>query len=121
MTVKVLAKNYTIIYEMLDEIKDVLEGKRLALLETIYGTAQILASFPYEKTVVLGIKVLDGRIARNDKIRLMRGEEEVGNAAVTSLRRGKETVSKIEKGQEGGIILSPSLDFMVGDVVISHS
>ena len=121
ITEKVLARNYTIIYEMLDEIRDVLEGKRLALLENIYGTAQILASFPYEKTVVLGIKVLDGRIARNDKVRLMRGEEAVGEASVTSLRHGKETVSKIEKNQEGGIILTPALDFQMGDVVLSHS
>lgn len=121
MTEKVLAKNYAIIYEMLDEIRDVLEGKRLALLETIYGTAQVLASFPYEKTVVLGVKVLDGRLARNDKVRLIRGEEEVGSASITSLRRGKEVVSKVEKGQEGGIILTPALDFMVGDVIVSHS
>ena len=121
ITEKVLAKNYTIIYEMLDEIRDVLEGKRIAMLESIYGTAQILASFPYEKTIVLGIKVLDGRIARSDKVRLMRGDEEVGESTVTSLRRGKEQTSKIEKGQEGGIILTPALDFQVGDVVVSHS
>lgn len=121
VTEKVLAKNYQIIYEMLDEIRDVMEGKRLALLETIYGSAQVLASFPYEKTTVLGIRVLDGRMARNDKVRLMRGETEAGEATVTSLRRGKEVVSKIEKGQEGGIILTPLLDFHIGDVVVSHS
>ncbi len=121
MTEKVLTRNYTVIYEMLDEIRDVLEGKRLALLETIYGTAQVLASFPFEKTIVLGVKILDGRLARNDKVRLMRNDEEIGNATITSLRRGKETVSKIEKGQEGGIILTPALDFEVGDMIISHS
>jgi translation initiation factor IF-2 len=51
----------------------------------------------------------------------MRGETEVGEATVSSLRRGKEVVSKIDKSQEGGIILTPALDFQVGDVVVSHS
>ena len=43
LTEKVLVKNYTIIYEMLDELEDVVEGKRLSLLEDVYGTAQILS------------------------------------------------------------------------------
>src|SRR5260221_1025065 len=121
-TEKVLVKNYTIIYELLDELKDLMEGKRLAGMETIFGVAQILATFPFEKTQVLGVKVIDGRIARGDKIRLMRGEEEVvGESSIVSLRQGKETASKIEKGNEAGVIISPFLDFLVGDVILSHS
>lgn len=121
-TEKVLVKNYTIIYELLDELKEVMEGKRLAGMEQIYGVAQILATFPFEKSTVLGIKIIDGRIARGDKIRLMRGEEEiVGETSVVSLRQGKDTVSKVESGNEAGILISPLLDFRVGDVILSHS
>lgn len=118
---KVLLKNYTLIYEMLEEIKDVLEGKRVALLEQIFGTAKILAEFPFEKQKVLGIQVLDGRIARGDKVRLMAGETVKGESTVTSVRQGKNTVSKVEKGIEAGIILSPGLDFTIGDMLLSHS
>jgi translation initiation factor IF-2 len=121
MTEKVLAKNYTIIYEMLDEIRDVIEGKVHARMEQIFGQARILASFPYEKSLVLGVAVQDGRIARGDKIRLLRGEETVGESTITSLRQGKNQTSKVEKGQEAGIIITPALDFQVGDVVLSHS
>ena len=121
-TEKVLVKNYTIVYELLDELKDVMEGKRLAGMEQIYGVAQIQATFPFEKTTVLGIKVMDGRIARGDKIRLMRGEEEVvGESSIVSLRQGKDVVSKAETNTEAGILISPLLDFRVGDVILSHS
>lgn len=119
-TEKVLMKNYTIIYELLDELADVIEGKRLAQIEQIYGTAKILASFPFEKTIVLGIGVTDGRVARGDKVRIIRGEEVIGEAQITSLRVGKNVLSKVEKGHEAGIVIAPMLDFMVGDMLISH-
>lgn len=118
---KVLLKNYTIIYELLDELKDVIEGKRLALLEQIYGVARVLASFPYEKSIVLGIAIQDGRIARGDKVRLMRGDEIVGESQIVSLRQGKNAVSKVEKGKEAGIIIAPALDFESGDIIVAHS
>ena len=117
---KVLAKNYKIIYELIDEIKDVLEGKQLAMVEEIYGRAKVLASFPFEKTKVLGIKVLEGRVARGDKIRLIRKDEIIGESTINSVRTGKNVVSKIEEGQEGGVILSPFLDFTIGDMLICH-
>ena len=118
---KVLLKNYTIIYELLDELQDAKEGKVLAGTEQVYGGAQILASFPFDKTQVLGIKVLEGRIAKGDKVRLLRGDIVIGESSVASLRKGKETASKAEKNEEAGIIISPFLDFQVGDAIIAHS
>lgn len=117
---KVLVKNYKIIYELIDEIKDVLEGKQLALVEEIYGRAKILASFPFEKTKVLGIKVLEGRVARGDKVRLIRKEEIIGESTINSVRMNKNVVSKIEENHEGGIIILPFLDFTIGDVLVCH-
>jgi translation initiation factor IF-2 len=120
-TEKVLVKTYTIIYEMIDEINDFVQGKLDALQEEIMGIAKILASFPYEKTQVCGIKVSEGRIAKGDKIRLLRDDAILGESHVLSVRQGKEQASKIETGEEGGIILSPFLDFTIGDVLISHN
>lgn len=120
-TEKVLVKTYTIIYEMIDEINDFVQGKLDALQEEIMGIAKILASFPYEKTQVCGIKVSEGRIAKGDKVRLMRSEDVLGESHVSSVRQGKEQASKIEAGGEGGVILTPFLDFTIGDMLISHS
>lgn len=118
---KVLIKNYTIIYEMLKEIEDVVEGKRLSLIEEVYGVAKALASFPFDKQIVMGVKVLEGRVAKGDKVRIERGEEIIGEGRVQSLRQGKEQTSKAEIGEEAGIIIGPPLDFTIGDMVICHS
>ncbi len=120
-TEKVLLKTYTIIYEMIDEISDFVQGKLESLQEEILGIANILASFPFEKTKVCGVKVAEGRIAKGDKIRLMRADAIIGESHVQSVRKGKEQTSKIDQGEEGGIILSPFLDFTIGDMIISHS
>src|SRR5204863_72079 len=84
---EIVHKNYNIIYEMLDEIQQVIEGKQLALMEQIFGVAKLQATFPFEKTIVLGVSVLDGRVARGDKIRVIRGEDTIiGESQIVSLR-----------------------------------
>ena len=120
-TEKVLVKTYTIIYEMIDEISDFVQGKLEALQEDILGVAKIMASFPYEKTKVMGVKVAEGRIAKGDKLRILRNEEVIGESHVSSVRQGKDQKSKIGEGEEGGVIISPFLDFTIGDMIISHS
>lgn len=118
---KVLLRNYEIIYELLDEVEDALEGKLLSQMEQVFGRAKVLGKFPFEKTFAFGLSVLEGRIARGDHIRIMRDDEVLGECLITSLRVGKNSTSKVEKGNECGIILSPVLDIQVGDVLISHS
>jgi translation initiation factor IF-2 len=118
---KVLLRNYEIIYEMLDEVGDALEGKLQSQMEQVFGTAKVLAKFPFEKTFAFGISVQEGRIARGDHLRIMRGEEVIGETTLTSLRVGKNTTSKVEKGNEAGIVPTQSLDIQVGDMIISHS
>jgi|SRR5581483_4211783 len=120
-TEKVLMKNYTIIYELIDEVKDVMAGKLEALQEEVFGIAKVLASFPFEKTKVLGVSVSEGRVARGDKVRILRGETVVGESTIQSIRKGKESVSKVEAGAECGVVISPMLDFTIGDMVLSHN
>lgn len=117
---KVLFKNYTIIYELISEIKDAVAGKQLKIEEEIFGKAKILASFPYEKTKVLGISVLEGRVARGDKARILRKDEVIGESGVSSVRMGKNVVSRVDKGREAGIIISPFIDFAIGDMLVFH-
>ncbi|MBI4079077.1 MAG: translation initiation factor IF-2 [Candidatus Levybacteria bacterium] len=119
-TEKVLVKNYTIIYELIDELSDALEGKILAQEEQILGEAKVLASFPFENTKVLGIAVRSGRIAKGDKVRLLRNDDVIGESTIVSVRLRKEVVSKVEAGKEAGIVLSPFLDFTIGDMILSH-
>lgn len=117
-TEKIVVKNYNLIYELLDELHDVLEGKKESLLEEILGKAKVLASFPFEKTKVMGIVVLEGRVAKGDKVKIIRDEKIVGESTISSVRQGKNPTSKVEEGIEAGIIISPFLDFNIGDMLI---
>jgi len=119
---KILLRNYTIIYELLDELKDALEGKLQAQMEQIFGRAKVLAKFPFEKTFAYGVRVEEGRVAKGDKVRITRESEAVAEGHIASLRIAKNPTSKVEKGHEAGLIINPSsLDIRVGDVIISHS
>lgn len=117
----VLIRTYTIIYELLDELEDVVEGMlKLEQLEEIFGSAQILAEFPYGKSErIAGCRVLDGHISKGPKVRVVRGVEIIGEGKIKSLKRLKEEVAKVEEGQECGIIFDSPIEFAVGDVVQS--
>lgn len=117
---KILVKNYKIIYEMLDELSDVLEGKRQMNLETVLGKAKILAKFPFDKTFAYGVSIIEGRLAKNDKIRIMRHDLVIGETTINSLRVGKSPVPKVIRG-EAGLVLTHNLDITIGDMVISFT
>lgn len=116
---KVLIKTYNIIYELFDEIKDVVDAIRKGNLVTILGEAKIVALFPMKNEVVAGVKIIAGRIARGDQVKIMRGEEEVGRTRIKSLRFGKEDATRAEQGKEAGVLLSQNIELLTGDSIIS--
>lgn len=120
-TEKILVRNYDVIYELLEEIHDAQEGKLQSQMEQIYGTAKILQKFPFDKTFAFGILVTEGRIAKGDHVRIMRGADLIGETTINSVRIGKDPHSKVEKGKEAGIVLNNPLDIIVGDMILSHS
>lgn len=118
---RVFYKTYNIIYELLDEVSDAMLGIIEQKQERTLGEATIQASFPSKDTTILGIKVLLGRIANNDSVKLMRGDKELGRSKIISVKRGKQEVKEVAKNLECGIILSPFLDFQVGDMLLSYN
>ncbi len=117
----VLIRTYSIIYELLEEIEDVVEGMlKVGALEEIFGTAQILAEFPYGKNVrIAGCRVLDGTITKGPKVKVIRGEEIIGEGKIKSLKKGKDEVIRVEKSDECGIMFDSPIEFMVGDLIQS--
>lgn len=117
---KILVRTYKIIYELLEELTDAANGMLESLqTEEIMGVGQIVAEFPYEKMRIAGTRVIDGRLAKGDKVRVTRGEETVGEGRVKSLRIGKDEANKAEKGKECGILIEPQFDFHPGDDIIA--
>ena len=121
-TENVVHRTYTIIYELLDELDDVVAGMKEVLhKERELGSCSILAEFPFNGERVAGVRVTVGRIARGDTIKIMRKDAEIGRGKARSVKRGKEDVTKIESGGECGILSDKPLAFEVGDAIIAYA
>lgn len=118
----VLIRTYRIIYELLEEMEDVVEGMlKPGVVEEVFGVAQIIAEFPFGKGErIAGCKVVDGVISKGPKVRLMRDGEHVGDTRIKSIKRLKEEPSKVEKSQDCGMLFDPQVDFKIGDIVQSY-
>jgi translation initiation factor IF-2 len=84
------------------------------------GQAEIIAEFEIKKQRVAGCRVGQGRITKRDTLHLKRGGEVVGDCQVKSLKMGKEGVNQAKEGEEFGAVLSPSIDFEIGDMLVSY-
>jgi translation initiation factor IF-2 len=115
-------KNFQLIYDLLEYLeKQALKGTQpAALAEQVLGRAEILAEFKIKEEHILGAKVTTGEIKKTEKMRICRGEVVVGEARVKSLKKDKMDVLSVEKGEEFGAVLSPDIDFELGDLLISY-
>ncbi len=120
-TEHVLIRTYNIIYEMLDDVEEVVNTfLEIGQLEEVLGKANIIAEFPYgENEKIAGCRMLEGIIAKGQKIRVLREGVLIGETKLKSLKKVKEEVNKVEKGNDCGMLFDPALDFAIGDVVES--
>ncbi len=119
-TEHVLIRTYNIIYELIEEIGEVVEGLlKVGQLEQVMGRAEILAQFPHDKESIAGCRILEGEIAKGQRIRIVRDGTILGETKIKSLRKVKEEVNKVEKSNECGMLFDPPLDFAIGDIVES--
>ncbi len=110
-------RHYNVIYNVVDDVEKALKGLlEPELVEVIEGQAEIRAVFSAAKGAhVAGVYVLDGKASRNSSVRVRRGEEVIGDTAVSSLRRFKDDVREVAAGYECGVGLKDFGDFQVGD------
>ena len=110
---------YSIIYNLLDDVKDALSGmltpeKR----EEILGTAEVRDVFKSPKFgLVAGCMVLDGLVSRSKPIRVLRENIVIHEGGLDSLRRFKDDVSEVRSGTECGIGVKDYTDVKVGDKI----
>jgi len=112
-------RTYNIIYDAIDDIRNALEGmlapeKR----EEITATVEVREVFKVPKVGnIAGCHVQDGKIARNNRVRLLRDGIQVWEGGISSLKRFKDDVREVESGFECGVGLEGFNDIKVGDVV----
>ncbi|KKU87853.1 MAG: Translation initiation factor IF-2 [Candidatus Gottesmanbacteria bacterium GW2011_GWA2_47_9] len=119
-TEKVIFRTYHIIYELLDELSDVVSGmKEVLTRERELGTGTVIAEFPFEKQRIAGTQVASGRLAKGDTVKIMREDVEIARAKIKSVRLGKEDVTKVEAGNQCGVLFDKKVDFLLQDAIIA--
>ena len=116
----VFNKSYRIIYELLDELVQLVGAVNMKAQEKELGRGTILASFLGTSGPILGTKVDVGRLALQDRIKILRGEKIIGEASIISIKKGKEDVKQVLKNDECGIMIRPEVDFAKGDAIIAY-
>tara|TARA_B100000700_G_scaffold329846_1_gene453185 strand:+ start:292 stop:2523 length:2232 start_codon:yes stop_codon:yes gene_type:complete len=112
-------KYYSIIYELIDDVKNLLSGLLAPdISEKITGNVEIREVFSISKLGnIAGCMVKDGIINRNSKIRLLRDNVVVHSGNLASLKRFKEEVKEVKSGFECGVMLEDYSDIKVGDII----
>ncbi|PYL60315.1 MAG: translation initiation factor IF-2 [Verrucomicrobia bacterium] len=111
-------KLYSIIYELLDQIKDAMAGLlEPELRETVIGHAEVKQIFQLSRGIVAGCLVTDGRIARAGRARILRKRQPVYDGGLSTLRRFQDDVKEVRSGLECGIKLGDFNEYQVGDVI----
>jgi translation initiation factor IF-2 len=119
---KVDLRYYDVIYQLLSDIRDAMEG----LLEPIYqenvmGRAEVRQSFHVPKFgTIAGSYVNDGRFERNARVRVLRDQVVVYDGKIGSLRRFKDDVKEVKAGFECGIGVENFNDIKVGDILEAY-
>jgi translation initiation factor IF-2 len=116
-------KTYSIIYDLIDNIKKALEGLLTPEFEEVYhGRAEVRQLFSVPKVgIIAGCHVLDGKITRNSKIRLLRDNIIIHEGELASLKRFKDDVKEVQAGYECGIGINNFNDLKVNDIIEAYS
>jgi len=120
-------KTYSIIYNAIEEVKSAMEGMlEPKIQEKIVANVEVRNVFKFDKATVAGCFVLDGKIFRNAKVRLVRDGiviypiGEGATAELASLKRFKDDVKEVASSMECGLTIKNYNDIRVGDIVEAY-
>jgi len=117
-------RTYSIIYNAIEEIKSAMEGMmEPKIQEKVIANVEIREVFKFDKATVAGCYVLDGKVKRDAKVRLIRDgivvypTAEGASAELASLKRFKDDVKEVSAGMECGLTIKNYTDYKAGDIV----
>lgn len=111
-------KLYSIIYELIDQIKEAMVGMLdPEIRESVVGHAEIRQIFELSKGTVAGCFVTDGRILRTGRARVLRRRQAIYDGGIGTLRRFQDDVKEVRAGVECGIKLGDFSEYEVGDII----
>ena len=118
---KVEIRLYRVIYDAINDVKYAIKGLSAPKYKEQYlGKAEVRAIYKISGVgTIAGCMVLDGKIVKNAKVRLIRDNVVVADTAIDSLKRMKDNVKEVVSGYECGIGLANCNDILEGDIIES--
>jgi translation initiation factor IF-2 len=115
----VTINTYSVIYDLIDDIKDALSGMMSAVIrEENTGQAEVRDTFVVPKIgTVAGCLVTDGKVIRGGHARIIRDGVVTYTGKISSLKRFKDDVKEVANGYECGIMFEKFNDIKVGDFI----
>ncbi len=111
-------KTYSIIYDAIDEVKSAMEGMlEPKIQEKVLGIAEIKETYKFDKATVAGCIVIEGKIARNNRIRLVRDGIIIHTGELGSLKRFKDDAKEVSNNMECGMIIKNYNDLKTADLI----
>jgi translation initiation factor IF-2 len=112
-------RHYSVIYDAIEELKAAIEGMlEPTEVEKIVCNVEVRDVFKITKVgAIAGCKVIDGKITRNTKVRVLREGVVVYTGDLSSLKRFKDDVKEVLSGYECGIGVDKFNDIKVGDII----
>jgi len=100
----------------LEAVEKLLHGAEALKKAEIKGEGEVIKTFVLlSGDVVLGVRVAAGKIRYRDRVKVLRGEEEVHQGRVRGLKRGPKEILEATEGQEVGVLIRPQIEFKVKD------
>lgn len=111
-------KLYSIIYNAIEEIRSAMEGMlEPTVEEKILANVEVRETYRFDKATVAGCQVLDGKMARNNRIRLVRDGIVIFTGELASLKRFRDDAKEVTSGMECGLVIRNYNDLKIGDIV----
>jgi translation initiation factor IF-2 len=116
---KVDLRVYSVIYEVLDEVRKAMQGMLEPVeKEVIMGRAEVRQTFSIPRVgVIAGCYVTSGKIERSNQVRLLRDGAVVYQGRIVSMKRYKDDIKEALEGYECGLALENFRDVKVGDEI----
>lgn len=115
-------RTYSIIYDTIEDIKSAMEGMLAPeIKENVVANLEVQQTFKITKVgTIAGCMVIEGKIKRNNKIRLIRDGIVKYQGALGSLKRFKDDAKEVVMGQDCGLNIDGYNDIMVGDIIEAY-
>lgn len=121
-TATVEIKNYKIIYELIQDIKDKLVAMLPPIIERVdFGKLKVLAIFKTGKgDMIVGGRIISGKMVNGSLIEITRNDNVIGKGKLNNLQENKINVDEVISGKECGITFIGEAKIKEGDILISY-